>query len=116
MDTVTYPDYRTATFIREYMIPLRVNVSSPPSWADRFVIQYTPTVITLDEDGREQHRTVGFLPTEEFVPELMLANGKAYMQNGRSVKARQFLDRILKDYPRSRVSQTAAELLRRVRA
>ncbi|MBI5252448.1 MAG: hypothetical protein HY912_23385 [Desulfomonile tiedjei] len=116
MDTVTYPDSRTVNFVRNYMIPLRVNVSSAPSWASRFVIQYTPTVITLDEDGREHHRTVGFLPAEEFLPDLMLANGKAFIQNRRTAKARAFLERVIRDYPRSRSAQAATELVRKLRA
>lgn len=114
MDTVTYPDHRTVEFIHQAMIPLRVTVNSPPSWAARWVIQYTPTVITLDEDGREHHRSVGFLPPEEFIPELMLANGKVYLQNGRAVKARAFFDRVVREYPRSKSAAPAAEFRRKV--
>jgi len=78
------------------------------------VIQYTPTVITLGDEGREYHRTVGFLPPEEFIPELMLANGKVYLQNGRTARAREFFDRVLREYPRSRSAAPAAELRRKV--
>ena len=69
----------------------------------------------LDEDGREQHRTVGFLPPEEFVPELMLAIAKIYLQNGKPVKARVFLERILAEYPRSKSVSIASELVKKVR-
>ena len=98
------------------MIALRVNAGSSPAWGSRFAIQYTPTVITLDEDGKEQHRIVGFLPPEEFVPELMLGNGKAYLQNNKIGRARVFFDRILREYPRSKSASAATELLRRIRS
>jgi TolA-binding protein len=71
-------------------------------------------VVILDEDGREHHRIVGFLPPEEFVPELMLANGKTCLQNRRTAKARAFFNAILKDYPRSKSASQATELARKV--
>jgi thioredoxin-related protein len=96
------------------MIPVRVNVSTAPPWASRFVIQYTPTVVTLDEEGREQDRTVGFLPPEEFIPALMLGNVKAFIAQGRKPKARFFLQKLLSEYPRSQAAASAAAFKTRV--
>ena len=66
-----------------------------PDWS-RPVYHYTDYCLSAvgavlsqkDDEGREYHRTVGFLPPEEFIPELMLANGKVYLQNGRTARAR----------------------------
>ncbi len=114
MDTVTYPNPRTVEFVHRYMVPLRAYTNSLAAWATRFVIQYTPTVITLDGDGKEHHRTVGFLPPEEFIPSLMLGIGKAHFDASNFTKARAILEWLLTEFPRSQSASGASDLKRRI--
>jgi hypothetical protein len=101
-------------FVVKYMTPLRVYTTSPPAWANRFSIQYTPTVITLDGEGVEHHRTVGFLPPEEFVPSLMLGMAKTHVDAQRQAQARAMLEWLLLAYPKSQAAATASQLVRKV--
>ncbi len=110
MDTVTYPDPRTVDFVSRFMIAFRVGNESWGRLGGQFGIQYTPTVITLDGDGREHHRTVGFLPPEEFVASLMLGSGKVYLNNQSAKKALAMFERLLSEYPGSRFASEAASL------
>jgi len=114
MDTVTYPNLRTVEFVHRYMVPLRAYTNSLVAWATRFVIQYTPTVITLDGDGKEHHRTVGFLSPDEFIPSLMLGIGKAHFDASNFTKARAILEWLLTEFPRSQAASGASDLKRRI--
>jgi hypothetical protein len=65
MDAVTYPDDLVARFINANLIPLRVKSDSMLLSKD-FNITWTPTLITLDRDGKEHYRTVaGFKSTHD---------------------------------------------------
>lgn len=100
MDAVTYPDESVAEFIQKNMIPLRVAFDAQPLATD-FNIKWTPTLITLDAEGKEHHRTVGFLPPEELISSLLLGISKGYFERGEYKDALSTLDKILADYPKS---------------
>ena len=100
MGAVTYPDEKVIEFIEKNMIPIQVLFDSQPL-AAKFNIQWTPTVITLDEEGKEHHRTIGFLSPEEFIPSLMLGVAKCHFDREGFGKALEMLEKISKDYPKS---------------
>lgn len=102
MEAVTYPDPRTVDFISEHMIAHRVDVASRGALAMTYHIQYTPTIITLDSEGFECHRTVGFLPPLEFVPSLMLGVARAEFNARRFKRCLGLIQRILANYPHSK--------------
>ncbi len=80
MDAVTYPDPKTVDFVGARLIPLRI--PSDDKLAGEFKIKWTPTLITLDENGEEHHRSVGFLKPEEFQAVSLLGIGKVYFETG----------------------------------
>ena len=100
MGAVTYPNEKVVDFIERHMVPIQVLFDSQPL-ATRFNIQWTPTVITLDEEGKEHHRTVGFLSPEEFIPSLMLGVAKCHFDREKFDKAISILEDILKKHPKS---------------
>jgi len=110
MDTVTYPNPRTVELVKDWMISLRVNVNSERDLATRFRIQYTPTVVILDGDRNELHRSVGFHPPEQLVPELMTIAARAHYHNRRFRRALALSKKILSDYPRSAWAAEASKL------
>ena len=75
MGAVTYPDSRVAEFINNRMIPLQMLYDAQP-YASDYNVKWTPTIITLDQKGKEHHRIVGFLPPDEFIPGLLLGTAK----------------------------------------
>lgn len=110
MDTVTYPNPRVVELIKEWMIGVRVDVSSQRDLAMQFQIQYTPTLIILDGDRKEHHRSVGFHPPEQLLPELMVAAAKAHFQNKQFRKALGLSKKVLTDYPRHTLTAEASRI------
>ncbi len=100
MDAVTYPDERVTEFLQKNMIPLRVAFDAQPLSTD-FNVNWTPTLITLDSNGKEHHRTVGFLPPEELIPSLLLGTAKSHYNGERFNEAVSVLDKIIAEYPKS---------------
>ncbi len=111
MDAVTYPEPRIVALVSGSMIPVRENVSSAGNLSRDFAINHTPTVVVTDGTGKEFHRTVGFLPPDEFLPALLLGIGKALMDAKRYTMARAKFDGILAGYQTSQVARQARELI-----
>ena len=109
MGAVTYPNERVVEYIKRHMVPVQVLSDSQPL-ATNFNIQWTPTVITLDEEGKEHHRTIGFLSPEEFIPSLMLGTAKCHFDRERFGEAIARIEGILKDYPKSDAAPEAVYL------
>lgn len=99
MDAVTYPDSRVKKFIEETMIPLRIQYNEP--LATDFNVKWTPTILTLDSEGKEHHRTVGFFEPEELIPSLLLGITKVYFDADQFDDALVHLNKLLTDYPKS---------------
>src|SRR3972149_1205178 len=74
MGAVTYPQVEVVEFVEQTLIPLQVTSDAP--LAKDFNLQWTPTLIVLDLEGKEHHRAIGFLPPEELIPMLLAGIGK----------------------------------------
>ncbi len=100
MDAVTYPNKAVIEFINSNMIAVRVRHDQRPL-AEDFKVKWTPALITLDVDGTERHRTVGFLPPEELIPSLMSGIGKTHLERGEFAKAIPRFEMLVSQYPKS---------------
>jgi hypothetical protein len=100
MDAVSYPNKDVIEFMNNVMIPLRVSFDAQPLSSD-FKVKWTPTLVTLDQEGNEHHRTVGFLSPEELIPSLRLGIAKIGFDLNQFGEALENLDRIVTDYPKS---------------
>jgi hypothetical protein len=100
MDAVTYPNKAVIEFINSNMIAVRVRHDQRPL-AEDFKVKWTPALITLDVDGTERHRTVGFLPPEELIPSLMSGIGKTHLERGEFAKAIPQFEMLVSQYPKS---------------
>jgi len=67
-------------------------------------------VITLDQEGKEHHRTVGFLAPEEFIPSLRLGIAKTHFDREKFSEAIALFEGILKDFPKSDAAPEAVYL------
>ena len=110
MAAVTYPDTKVIGFISENMIPVQVLFDAQPVSSD-FNIKWTPTLITLDPEGNEHHRTVGFLSPDELIPSLLLGIGKTSFDTDRFEEAIDSLEKLLKEYPQSDAAPEAIYVL-----
>ncbi|HSD18891.1 MAG TPA: thioredoxin fold domain-containing protein [Anaeromyxobacter sp.] len=77
MDAEVYPDARVASFIQQHFLPVKVHIKEQPETFKRFGVQWTPVLVVLDPDGREQHQWEGFLPADEYIGQLELALAKS---------------------------------------
>lgn len=100
MDAVTYPDGKVISFMNENLVPLRVSFDAKPLAAE-FQVKWTPTLVTLDGEGKEHHRTVGFLSPEDLIPSLLLGMAKVKFDQDIFDDAMGLLEKIMTDYARS---------------
>ena len=110
MDAVSYPNPKVIEFISKHLIPVRIPIDSKPL-PQEFKVQWTPTLVLLDEKGEEHHRTVGFLAPEELLPSLMLGIGKSYFDRELFAESEQILGQLLQEYSKSDAAPEAAYYL-----
>ncbi len=106
MDAVSYPNADVISFINENLIPLKIAPDTQPIAGD-FNVNWTPTIVTLDSEGKEHHRTLGFLPPDEFISSLSLGIGKTYFDLGSFDKAISTLETLVKKCPQSKAAPEA---------
>jgi TolA-binding protein len=109
MDAVTYPDSRVIEFIQKKIIPLQVPYNHQPL-SSEFNVKWTPTLVTLDEEGKEHHRTLGFLGPEELIPSLLLGMAKIHFDLEQFAPALAGLEALLAEYPKSDAAPEAIYL------
>jgi hypothetical protein len=100
MDAVSYPNAQVTEFIEGNLLALRIQADDPVL-GPKFCIKWTPSLLILDQDGKEQSRTLGFISPEEFVPALLLGIGKGHFNRGERKEAIRRLDDLVEKYPRS---------------
>jgi thioredoxin-related protein len=110
MDSVTYPDSQVISLVHTHLIAVKSHVSMEGDLAGRFRVQYTPTVVLIDGNGKEIYRSVGFLPPEEFIPAMLYGVAAFHFKNNRFDEADKLLDDLLNRYPASRVTVEARRL------
>ena len=98
MDAVTYPQEAVIDFINQNLVPLRVGSDEQPMAKD-FDIRWTPALLILDRDGKEHHRTVGFMEPTELISSLLLGIGKMHYDAGAFKEAIASFERIAAEYP-----------------
>ena len=69
-------------FIQDNFVTARAHVKEQPQAFERFGAQWTPTILILDPDGKEQHRIEGFLPAPDFLAQLRLGLAHAAKARG----------------------------------
>jgi TolA-binding protein len=88
-----------STFISTNLTPVRLHVKKQPEAMERFGVNWTPTVLIVDSDGKEQYRIEGFLPVEDFLGQLQLGYGHAQFGKKNFADAeRQFRD-VVEKFP-----------------
>ena len=93
-----WPDERVARFVNDNFLAARVHVRQNPEafkqYSERYKAPWTPTILLLDADGVEHHRIEGFLPTDDFLAQLMLGRARIAFDQAQWAEAeRWFRDR-----------------------
>ena len=99
MEAVTYSNEKVIEFINKKVIPVRMHLDNP--LAADFNIQWTPSLVILDQNRREQYRSIGYLSAEELMPSVLLGICSMYSSSNESIMAVGCYEKILIDYPAS---------------
>jgi len=79
-----YANPQVARYLSEHLETVRVHVRDQKDeykrLSERYNAQWTPTVLILDADGEERHRIEGFLPADDFLPQVALGLAKSAFQ------------------------------------
>jgi Tetratricopeptide repeat len=100
-----YPDERVVRLVTFEFVPIRVHVHDTDDvyarLSQRLHVQWTPTVLVLDEDGVERHRVEGFLPVDDFLAHLKLGLAKIGFQRGLFDEAERRFRKVVEEHPQS---------------
>ncbi len=88
-------------------MPVKIHIKEQPATFEKFSAQWTPTLVVLDPDGKERHRFEGYLPAEEFLPQLELGLAKSAFARKQWAEAEQRYRRILQQFPKSEAAPEA---------
>lgn len=83
-----------AEVISNNFIPVRQHVKEHPGAMERFEVQWTPTLLVMDSNGKERHRIEGFLEKGPLLAQLKLGLGHAAMANGRWDEAERLFEEV----------------------
>lgn len=106
MDAVAYIDSAVVNFLNERVVPVRLQADDPVL-GPKFKVKWTPTLLILDAEGEEHHRTLGFYPPEELIPSILLGMGKAKFNQPDRPMASRYFEMIISDYPDSLMAPEA---------
>lgn len=107
-----YPDPRVVSFIKEHFRPVRIHIrEDAEAWkkvGGELGVQWTPTILILDPEGKERHRIEGFLPAEDFLAQLEMGLAKAAFSRNDFQEAERHYHHVLENYPDT---ESAAEAM-----
>jgi TolA-binding protein len=102
-----YPDSRISDFIIQNFIPVKDHIKENPEGFERFGAQWTPTVIIADSNGVERYRFEGFLPVDEFLPQIRFGLAKAAFAAGDFARAESLFRKIVEESPGADIAPEA---------
>jgi hypothetical protein len=94
-----YPDRKVAEFITSTFIPVKLHIKEQPGMWHRFGIRWTPTILVLSPDGKEQRRIEGYLPADELLGQLELGLGYWAVSRKDWTTAERHFKRAVDEYP-----------------
>ena len=115
MDQVTWPDASVGSFLTENYRGTKFDLMNPH---DEFSaatatakVMWAPTFIIDDGRGRELRRWTGWLPPEEFLPELMLPVAMNHLHIRRIDEGAALLAKVVEESPKAPAAAEALHFL-----
>lgn len=88
-------------------MPIEAHIKEHPAYFHRFEAVWTPTVLILNANGTERMRIEGYLPKEEFRPQLELGLARILFMNKDWPEAERKYAEVLQRYPDSKAAPEA---------
>src|ERR1051325_6874800 len=113
LGTVTYQEPFVAEQISQRFVPLQVNTQEAAAQplVERSRQVWTPDLRILASDGFELYRWNGYLPPNEFLPQLLVAQAQACLRMNHEPDAAQLYEDVLQRFPTSAVAPEAQYFL-----
>lgn len=100
MDEVLTNESVIAAIERE-CVPVRIDAEENREMAERFRVGWTPAFVVCDDEGNALERWEGYIPAEDFIPQLIIAKGLSAFHLGRHEEAVREFQMLVEDYPGS---------------
>lgn len=104
---MTYPHPTVINYINKNFIPVRYNIQTNPDIKNKYRILWAPTVIILDSNGIDYYRFNGFLPPDEFIPQLEFGIAKMALEKQDLKAARKQFASVVEKHPKSDIAPEA---------
>lgn len=91
----------------KYFVSVKIHLRERPQDFGRFKVEWTPTIILAEPDGRERYRFVGYLPAEDFLAQLQLGRAKAAFSRAQYEDAGHHFAAVVSRFPESEAAPEA---------
>ena len=88
-------------------MPLEAHIKEHPAYFHRFDVNWTPSVLILDSNGKERFRIEGYLPKDEFLAQLELSLARVAFMNKEWAEAERRYASVLERHPESHAAPEA---------
>jgi hypothetical protein len=88
-----------SAFIAQHFVPVKIHAKEQGATFERFGIQWTPVLLVLDPEGKEQHRWEGYLPPADFLGQLRLGLAKASFGVARWEESARLFEEVAREHP-----------------
>ena len=82
-------------------VPVAVDIDTQKEMCKRYRVEWTPAFVICDNEGNELERWEGYLPKEDFVPQLILSKGLAAFHLQRYDEAVREFELLIDEHPAS---------------
>src|SRR5512139_1754374 len=112
MNTGPYSEPAVVAFLHEQFVPVRTECfwDNPTGPMRRFDVKWTPTFLVHDPEGKEHHRFVGYVPTDDLLAHLWLGRAKIPYDTDRHADAIPLFETVLSRHPDAGAAPEAAFL------
>ena len=86
---------------------MKAHIKENPAYFHHFEAVWTPTVIIISPEGKERWRIEGYLPKDEFRPQLEMGIARVSLMRKRWSDAQQIYERIIEQFPNSEAAPEA---------
>lgn len=104
---ITFKDPRVIELLNRDFAPVSFLVTEAGDLTARYNVEWTPTFIIADENGKELERWVGYLPPDEFIDQVYLSEGLSAFHRQKYLDAESAFEWIIDNHPDSEVAPEA---------
>lgn len=89
------------TAIERETVPVMAGVEAHKELCEKYRVEWTPAFVLCDCDGNELERWEGYLPKDDFIPQLLMSKGLAAFHLQRFDEAVREFEMLIEEHPAS---------------